>query len=336
MLRSKRKSKSPYARPNAHPALRALNPATTATQTQAGPSRPTQAAVQFVSTQPQNQEHQLPVDDPTTSEQTAVPLPSIAPSIPLSTSGENPLISISDELGVHVPQTIKDKIWSKQYIDLSKIINSETVDTSAQDSHKFSIVEGQLVIEPKTKTNKITSINTWLDAFLIFSSIYLARHPSDIQGILKYIHTIRLGYSRNINGNWIEYDRQFPLKMSKNTSISFGSIDAELWLLYMHAQVQQTPQQSKSSLKCFDYNFKGSCPKPQCSFQHICMHCNKSHPRMHCWSYQSTQTQVIRSPPPNPAHQNFAPQNYTNFRPLRPRHYQLPRPRFHAPRFNPN
>lgn len=171
MLRSKRKSKSPYARPNAHPALRALNPATTATQTQAGPSRPTQAAVQFVSTQPQNQEHQLPVDDPTTSEQTAVPLPSIAPSIPLSTSGENPLISISDELGVHVPQTIKDKIWSKQYIDLSKIINSETVDTSAQDSHKFSIVEGQLVIEPKTKTNKITSINTWLDAFLIFSSI---------------------------------------------------------------------------------------------------------------------------------------------------------------------
>uniref|UniRef100_A0A8W8NCW6 Uncharacterized protein n=1 Tax=Magallana gigas TaxID=29159 RepID=A0A8W8NCW6_MAGGI len=86
MLRSKRKSKSPYARPNAHPALRALNPATTATQTQAGPSRPTQAAVQFVSTQPQNQEHQLPVDDPTTSEQTAVPLPSIAPSIPLSTS----------------------------------------------------------------------------------------------------------------------------------------------------------------------------------------------------------------------------------------------------------
>lgn len=82
MLRSKRKSKSPYARPNAHPALRALNPATTATQTQAGPSRPTQAAVQFVSTQPQNQEHQLPVDDPTTSEQTAVPPPTIAPSIP--------------------------------------------------------------------------------------------------------------------------------------------------------------------------------------------------------------------------------------------------------------
>lgn len=160
-----------------------------------------------MSTQPQNQEHQLPVDDPTTSEQNAVPLPSIAPSFPLSTSGENPLISISDELGVHVPQTIKDKIWSKQYIDLSKIINLETVDTSAQDSHKFSIVEGQLVIEPKTKTNKITSINTWLDAFLIFSSIYLARHPSD----MKYIHTIRLGYSRNINGNWIEYDRQFRL-----------------------------------------------------------------------------------------------------------------------------
>lgn len=165
MLRSKRKSKSPYARPNAHPALRALNPATTATQTQAGPSRPTQAAVQFVSTQPQNQEHQLPVDDPTTSEQTAVPLPSIAPSIPLSTSGENPLISISDELGVHVPQTIKDKIWSKQYIDLSKIINSETVDTSAQDSHKFSIVEGQGLLNQKLKQTKLHQLTPGLMRF---------------------------------------------------------------------------------------------------------------------------------------------------------------------------
>lgn len=96
--------------PNAHPALRALNPATTATQTQAAPSRSTQAAVQFVSTQPQNQEHQLPVDDPTTSEQTAVALPPMAPLIPLSTSGENPFISISDDHWVYVPQTIKDKI----------------------------------------------------------------------------------------------------------------------------------------------------------------------------------------------------------------------------------
>lgn len=109
-LRSKRKSKSPYAKPNARAALRALNLATTATQTQAGPSRPMQAALQLASSQPRNQEHLLPIDHPTTNGQTAAPLPTctIAPSIPHTTSGEYPLICISDELGVHVTEAIKN------------------------------------------------------------------------------------------------------------------------------------------------------------------------------------------------------------------------------------
>lgn len=121
-----RKTSRAYAWPNAHPALRALNPATTAAHTQSVSSRPTQAAVQLVSSQPQNEEHPLAVDDPTTNEQATAPIPTIASSIPFTTSGETPLVSISDELGVHVPQAIKEKIWSKQYIDSSKIISSVT------------------------------------------------------------------------------------------------------------------------------------------------------------------------------------------------------------------
>lgn len=92
-----------------HSALRVLNPATTATQTKSDSSRVTQAAVQLASSQPQNQQHPLAVDDPTTNEQAAAPIPTIAPSVPLTTSGENPLISISDELGVYVPKAIKEK-----------------------------------------------------------------------------------------------------------------------------------------------------------------------------------------------------------------------------------
>ena len=37
----------------------------------------------------------------------------------------SPLISVSDELGVHVSQTIKEKIWSKEYIDLVKLTQNE-------------------------------------------------------------------------------------------------------------------------------------------------------------------------------------------------------------------
>lgn len=52
---------------------------------------PTQAAVQLAASRPQNQVYPLAVDEFTTNEQAA------APSIPLTVSGEYPLISIFDK-----------------------------------------------------------------------------------------------------------------------------------------------------------------------------------------------------------------------------------------------
>ncbi|XP_062611060.1 uncharacterized protein LOC134272901 [Saccostrea cucullata] len=354
MLRySKRKSKSPYARPVRTPAERSIAataPVVMATQVSQPASQTANSSVATINPPEVPQPPEVPHSASMNSDSTvATPNPLSIGDITTEqslTSGENPLISITDELGVHVPQAIKENIWSKQYIDLAKVIISE-IDN--QDTHKFSIVEGQLVIEPKTKTTKIITMQSWVDAFLIFASIYLARHPSDIQGILKYIHTVRLGYSRNTNANWLEYDRQFRLKMSKNTSLSFGSVDAELWLIYMQAQPSLIAPQPKASLKCFDYNLKGSCSKSQCFYQHECMHCNKTHPRIHCWAYQSTLTQSSRPNTnyqqsntrlnltrPTAGQQNYAQQSYSNFRPYCPRQYQSPTSRFNTPRFYSN
>lgn len=91
-------------------------------------------------------------------------------------------------------------------------------------------------MSPKTNPKKITSLEAWTDAFIVLASIYLTRHPADIQGILKYMQTIRLGASRNPNASWLEYDKQFRLKMSTDSTISWASVDAELWLIYMSNQ----------------------------------------------------------------------------------------------------
>lgn len=55
---------------------------------------------------------------------------------------------------------------------------------------------------------KITSLEAWTDACIVFASSYLTRHPADIQDILKYMQktSIRLGEGRNPNASWLDYD----------------------------------------------------------------------------------------------------------------------------------
>lgn len=155
-----------------------------------------------------------------------------------------------------------------------KVVQSE-IDSG--DQQKIAIVQCQLVLQPKPTSNKITSIQSWTDTFLIYegpskntyASIYLTQYPNDAQGILKYMQTLRLGGKSQSFVN----DRQIRLKMSKYTSTRWGLIDPELWLLYMSSQASMTTQ-PLSTLKCYNYNCRCSCAKYVCVYQHPCLYCH--------------------------------------------------------------
>lgn len=97
MFQSSKRKTSHHTPAKRTPSLRALKLTSTATQTQSNSGMPTQAAVQLAASRPQNQVYPLAVDEFTTNEQAAAPIPTIAPSIPLTVSGEYPLISIFDK-----------------------------------------------------------------------------------------------------------------------------------------------------------------------------------------------------------------------------------------------
>lgn len=80
-------------------------------------------------------------------------IPTSVPAVPLgfNTSNPFPLVRVPDNLGLHVPQTTKDKIWGKQYIDLIKVVKSYI---DSWDQQKIAIVQGQLVLQPKPIQNK--------------------------------------------------------------------------------------------------------------------------------------------------------------------------------------
>ena len=177
-------------------------------------------------------------------------------------------------LGYHVEQSVKDKIIKGEYINLANLL---VRDPAKQNSSLLMLdSQGQIISKPKSP-NKITSIERWSDAFLIFVSIFILAHPDKTLQLLKYMHDVRLGAEKS-NG-WVTYDEQFRLRMSINPSQNWGVVDSELWLLYM------TPTLGKSSPvqhKCYEYNNKGNCNKIQCSYAHRCLKCNNLHPAIMC------------------------------------------------------
>ncbi|KAJ8318056.1 LOW QUALITY PROTEIN: hypothetical protein KUTeg_003147 [Tegillarca granosa] len=112
-------------------------------------------------------------------------------------------------------------------------------------------------------------------------------YPHSITGILKYIHTIRLGASRSSGDSWKTYDIQFRLRKFKNPEMSWAVVDQELWLLYMSYQHNSTITKpvSASFNKSYDYNYKAFCSKKPCTYSHLCIRCSQTHPHLKCKSF---------------------------------------------------
>lgn len=123
-----------------------------------------------------------------------------------------------------------------------------------------------------TNAIKITTIDSWLDAFFIFMSIYLSAHIDETHSLIKYMANVKLGTSRVSGGlGWRDYDRQFRLKKAKDNTTSWGKIDQELWLLYITPNVHSVLKNYQASPKC-----------------------QNKHPAFHCFDKQSLQNFQIQ------------------------------------------
>ncbi|XP_062618517.1 uncharacterized protein LOC134280106 [Saccostrea cucullata] len=186
-------------------------------------------------------------------------------------------------LGYHVDNSTKQKIANGEYVNFANLL--------VRDPSKFQLsaltmnAQGHIIAQPKN-ANKITSIEKWTDAFLIFSSIFLAAHPSKTQQLLKYLHDVRLGAEKS--QGWVTYDEQFRLRMALNPNGNWGVIDNELWLVYMSLSVAVNSQRTSTYYKCFDYNYKGKCTRLQCTYAHRCTKCSEMHPALLCVNAQAT------------------------------------------------
>lgn len=83
--------------------------------------------------------------------------------------------SIDDYLDYNVPNNLKVQIANDQYVNLGKLLINN--DDPNDDVQFLTCSKGTVSMSQKSKAKPMTSIQTWIDAFLIFASIYVTAHP---------------------------------------------------------------------------------------------------------------------------------------------------------------
>lgn len=117
--------------------------------------------------------------------------------LPQSAKG---ILSIEDHLGYNVPNNLKVQTANDQYVNLGKLlINNQDPNDDVQ---LLTCSNGTVSMSQKSKAKPITSIQTWVDAFLIFASIYVTAHPECATALFKYMHTVR--FRRLGQTIWVE------------------------------------------------------------------------------------------------------------------------------------
>ena len=127
-----------------------------------------------------------------------------------------PIPSVHDTLGVNVSYSNREKIINGQYLDLGCLLETQTRELN---DRAIILVNGELCARERSSP-KISTIEQWTDAFILFMNIYVGAHPDKIHQLLKYLHSIRLGASRISGQGWKVYDEQFSLQLR---SVRYGN-----------------------------------------------------------------------------------------------------------------
>ncbi|XP_029471240.1 uncharacterized protein LOC115099388 isoform X1 [Rhinatrema bivittatum] len=242
-----------------------------------------------------------------------------AVQIPTQQLGNEVLCGVTS-LAHSVPDTIKDKILKREYIDI------------------FSLLVTDMEVEPekggsaeaKDKRPKVAkNIQNWIRAFHIFMPVIEEHEPAHAPFLIRYMDTI-LTAQRRGGWAWFNYDIRFRKSMAHNPAVSWQHRLIDLWLdemtlqksswaeragtSYSHLRERGLYQRDRFSFQgsgrwdtCRQFN-AGHCTWKNCKIRHTCSTCGfGSHPAAQCHTSrdqrQFPQQQVGRSPDfasPNP------------------------------------
>ena len=183
----------------------------------------------------------------------------------------------------HVPDTLRKKIREGEYVDLKLLLPHPR---GEKPTKKFAINDG-VFEEVEDNTNLV--FYPWLDAFIIFMSIYLEFYPAEVQGLLRHLEIVKSFHSAGKDG--VEYDYQFRRLKSRNSDMVWGEFISELAGTIKENKAAQQKKADSAKKKtqakppvCFKFNSAEGCKfGSRCKYTHKCKKCSSfDHPEYRC------------------------------------------------------
>lgn len=237
---------------------------------------------------------------------------------------ELPLVDkspVAGDIGAHLDENIVGKIIQGRYVQFSSLIPNKRV------TQKLVFNEGTGSLSTVDNSRRLYNFSDWLDAFIIYSAIRGAAHPTEAVPLIKYLQTIKRIHGRN--GNFIRYDDAFRTKYKGASTIPWHQLDSEelSWSMgdpeytpyedYVgranHGPIQFRGFRSRAGVVrirggracggrsgsgprphaqrncCYAYNYGRRCTKRPCPYSHVCKSCGSDHPFSACSKMNSSR-----------------------------------------------
>lgn len=118
-----------------------------------------------------------------------------------------------------------------EYINIATLLEPDVLMDTDFSRQLIINEDGTLEYRPRA-AKSIHTIFEWTNAFIIFASIYLKKHPDKASKILQYMNVIREPEAGHKGLKWKIYNKQFLYRQIHNPT-SWAKLHPDLWLRVM-------------------------------------------------------------------------------------------------------
>ena len=213
-----------------------------------------------------------------------------------------------------IPVQLRQQILQGEYVDFAMLLHRA----------KFSEVSEVPVSSYRPPVIKrITSFDTWMQAWNLYLTVILAHNPSRAVELFGYQQLICSAHTLFPHESWLQYDYKFRTLAAADPLLRWDQRHSNLWLECLASSQQSTKywpcpyyiatnhfpencphspfctkirelsdhraSNSRPSTRpiCGMFN-QGHCTYPDCSYRHICLTCEGNHPRVSCSARQGS------------------------------------------------
>ncbi|VDI02982.1 Hypothetical predicted protein [Mytilus galloprovincialis] len=157
------------------------------------------------------------------------------------------------------------------------------------DVEQEAYIERRLrVDEPELVAMRPVDIRVNEPQLAALGEVLIERYPGKASELFSYMSIIRGAAADHSFEKCYSYDQQFRLRVSRDHTKKWSSIDGFLWLRILTAS---TPKQQHADVsnKCYDFNFRGFCNKRNCQYRHACLKCGLDHSSLRCRRFMDNE-----------------------------------------------